>query len=357
MTSIQNTSLYFTQGSSDKIYQAQINEVDDGYTVTFSYGRRGSALKVGQKTADPVDLVKAEKIYNSLLKSKKSKGYTEGEAGTAYTASNLDKEHSGIYLQLLNEVDEVQAIALCNDERYCAQEKYDGHRRGIKSSKNSIEGINKKGLFTGLTQNIIDHAKTFSYKHYVIDGEQINDRHFAFDILELDGQDLSELPYKERYFHLSNLVVDDKAISVVETAFTTEEKLSLLEKIKAQNGEGLVFKRVDAPYRAGRPNSGGDQLKFKLYASCSVIVEAHNEGKRSVSISGIDDNGNRVPLGNVTIPPNKTIPQINEICEIKYLYAFLGGSLYQPVYKGLRKTVDAEECTLSQLKYKPDCAA
>ena len=61
-----------------------------------------------------------------------------------------------------------------------------------------------------------------------------------------------------------------------------------------------------------------------------------------------------VPVGNVTIPPNQTVPNVGEIVEVEYLYAYLGGSLYQPVYRGKRRDLDISACTTRQLKYKPE---
>jgi len=57
----ESVTLYFREGASDKVYQAQINETRDGCTVTFAYGRRGSALKDGIKTSSPVPYDKAKK--------------------------------------------------------------------------------------------------------------------------------------------------------------------------------------------------------------------------------------------------------------------------------------------------------
>jgi bifunctional non-homologous end joining protein LigD len=60
-----------------------------------------------------------------------------------------------------------------------------------------------------------------------------------------------------------------------------------------------------------------------------------------------------VPVGNVTIPPNHAVPAAGEIIEVEYLYAYHGGSLYQPVYRGKRTDLDLDACTTVQLKYKP----
>ena len=69
----------------------------------------------------------------------------------------------------------------------------------------------------------------------------------------------------------------------------------------------MVFKRIDSPYIPGRPNSGGDQLKYKFVQSASVIVTGKN-GKRSVKI-GLLHGERMVGAGNVTIPPGEKIPE------------------------------------------------
>lgn len=113
-----------------------------------------------------------------------------------------------------------------------------------------------------------------------------------------------------------------QAIIVVETAKTKEEKRQLYDRLKEAGAEGIVFKKHSAPYTAGRPNSGGAQLKFKFYATASVIVTKIND-KDSVAIAVIAD-GEQIGVGNITIPPNKEIPAVNSMIEIRYLYAWWG---------------------------------
>ena len=113
-----------------------------------------------------------------------------------------------------------------------------------------------------------------------------------------------------------------------------------------------MFKKHSAPYMAGRPNSGGTQVKFKFYATASVIVTQINE-KRSVAVAVIAGE-NQVEVGNVTIPPNKAVPAVNSIVEIRYLYTYKGGSLYQPTYLCVRDDISFEDCLISQLKYKKE---
>lgn len=78
MKLIQQISLEFREGTSDKVYEVDLCEVGSGkYVVNFRYGRRGSNLKEGTKTTSPVPLADAEAIYDKLVLSKTSKGYKE----------------------------------------------------------------------------------------------------------------------------------------------------------------------------------------------------------------------------------------------------------------------------------------
>jgi bifunctional non-homologous end joining protein LigD len=114
-----------------------------------------------------------------------------------------------------------------------------------------------------------------------------------------------------------------------------------------------VFKQIDQPYSSGRPASGGPALKLKFCETATFVVTRMN-GKRSVALSLFD--GDKIkPAGNVTIPANREVPQIGQIVEVRFLYAFReSGAIYQPVYLGLRDDIPAEECTVSQLKYKAE---
>lgn len=79
-------------------------------------------------------------------------------------------------------------------------------------------------------------------------------------------------------------------IEVVPLAVTASEKQMLWNKVKLEGGEGIVFKKLDAPYTADRPASGGPQLKCKFWESATCIVTAINT-KRSVQIAATEADG------------------------------------------------------------------
>lgn len=350
-------SLYFTEGSSDKEYHAQIVAQGDGHAVNFQYGRRGSALQTGSKTAAPVPYDKARKIYDKLVAEKMSKGYTTGETGVAFQASSKEARVSGIVPQLLNAIEESETSRFLRDRGYCAQQKMDGERRMIRKIGNVVSGINRKGLVVPLPLPLVEAVQAANYPSFLLDGELIGNRFYAFDTLEYSGINIENRPYGERFAATCSLVaaIENDQIVLVPHAHADSPgtKLVLFLDTKKAGLEGVVFKDIAAVYSPGRPASGGPQLKYKFVESASCLVDKVNDGKRSVALCLMDKWGDAVPVGNVTVPPNYAMPAAGAIVEVQYLYAYPGGSLYQPVYHGERDDIDVSACSMDQLKYKP----
>ncbi len=76
MKLIKKTLLHYQKGTSNKVYNVYLIEISsEAYLVNFEYGRFGGNLKEGTKTKEPVDLAKAQKLYDSLVVSKMNKEY------------------------------------------------------------------------------------------------------------------------------------------------------------------------------------------------------------------------------------------------------------------------------------------
>jgi bifunctional non-homologous end joining protein LigD len=349
----ERVALYYREGSSDKVYQAAIEPAGNQFVVNFAYGRRAATLTTGTKTSSPVDYAAAKKIYTKLVGEKKAKGYTEGANGTPY--QHTDKQVSGILPQLLNPVEETEVELLLRDDNYCAQEKFDGRHLLVRKQDDDLEGINKKGFVVGLPQTVTSGLRHLPGS-FIPDGESIGDDYHAFDLLEHNGENLRPLPYRIRLVRLVNLLLstaNHPHVKLVETAFTTAQKTELWQRLRRENREGIVFKRLDASYAPGKPNSGGSQLKFKFVATASAVVAKINV-QRSVEVS-LFNGRSLVSCGNVTIPANHEIPQVGAVVEVRYLYAYRDSlALYQPVYLGPRDDVDPGECLVSQLKFKAE---
>jgi bifunctional non-homologous end joining protein LigD len=212
-----------------------------------------------------------------------------------------------------------------------------------------VTTTNRKGLSVPVDVNLEqDILKAMEYSHGVLDGEDMGDYVMLFDYL------VNDRAYSDRYKDLEFVIKDKglKTVKLVLTAWNTSQKRALYKSLKRDNAEGIVFKKINGLYKPGRPNSGGDQLKFKFCATATCMVDEINPTKRSVSLAIFDKDGAKINIGNVTVYPNQDIPKPGDIVEVKYLYAYKEGSLFQPVYLGQRDDVQPDN--ISRLKFKPE---
>jgi bifunctional non-homologous end joining protein LigD len=212
----------------------------------------------------------------------------------------------------------------------------------------TILGLNKKGQEVPLPNSIVKSNTNIC----ILDGEIISDKLFVFDMLSANGNSMKDLPYSTRLKFLNTLTFG-KGIEIVKTAYTKKEKQKLYDELKKRNAEGIVFKKKDSLYQHGRPASGGDHLKHKFYKTATFIVRDATNGKRSVGLELVSNEDNsRVFMGKVTIPPNHDVPNKGELVEVRYLYAYKGGAVFQPTYLGKRNDSDLTDATMKQIVYK-----
>jgi bifunctional non-homologous end joining protein LigD len=350
----ESITLYYREGSSDKVYQCSIEPSGELFVVNFAYGRRGSTMNTGTKTSSPVDYDTAKGIYDKLVREKTAKGYTPGEDGTPYQHTAKAERATNILPQLLNPIEESEVHRLISQPGWCLQEKKDGRRILVQKQGAAIHGINRKGLLVGLPSPVVVQVNQIP-GDVIIDGEMVGEMFHAFDLLQLGEEDLRSRPYEERWERLMKVLEPGRFTHLerVESAFTPVRKALLFKRLQAEKREGVVLKRLDAPYTPGKPSSGGAQLKHKFYATLSAVVSKIN-AQRSVELRLLNGKG-WIACGNVTIPPNQSVPKVGDVVEIRFLYAFKESNvLYQPVYLGVRTDIEQHECVVSQLKFKSE---
>lgn len=361
MSNVKSVSLYYTDAKSDKVYHLSLIQENGGFLVNFSYGARGGVLKHGSKTAAPLALAAAEKVYAKVYAEKTGKGYTEGVSGKAFLNTENAGRYTGCLPQLLNPITLDEAMNLMGRPGWHLQEKMDGERAMLMIGVDgTLTMSNRKGLSVPVPEAIGALAAKVSAlgESVHLDGELIDDCFYAFDILRVTDTNLAIMPFSARYAHLAErcewlatLAGGECPVVLVE-AYTGNDMLSQFHAIKSRNKEGVVF-RFDAAYTVGRPNTGGDTLKFKFVKHATVRVTHVNDGKRSVGIEVVNAAGNWVDVGNVTIPPNKAIPAAGDLIEVLYLYrASEQGSLFQPGFVRARTDVDADAANEGQLVVK-----
>ena len=340
MAQPESVALFYTEGSSDKVYQVQLVADGDGWCVNAQNGRRGGTLKGQTKTPTPIAYAPAKAIYDKLVQSKKKDGYTEDASGSAYQDTVTGQDFTGIVPQLLNPLDdETEVQDLLDDPAWVAQEKHDGERRLTRKADGRLTGINRDGLAVPLALAAADALGSLTDAQFVVDGEIMGERFVLFDLLEWNGQDLRPLSYEERLARLQALLPEPVGpVEVCETARGRAAKQALADRVRAEGGEGVVFKRADAPWAAGRPASRGSQRKWKYVQSATLVAGHPTPGKRSVAVFAAGPTGERVAVGKVTVPPNHPVPAPDTVVEVGYLYRMpgQGGCLFQPTYKGAR---------------------
>lgn len=352
---VSQIALFLTEGSSDKVYNVQLCEEPDGFAVRAQNGRRGKALR-DQVKGTGLTETDARLVYDRLVASKVKGGYTEQESGVAFSSAMNADTPTGWVPQLLNEISPEEAAALGDD--WLFQEKHDGERRGLISDEGRIVFANRKGLETGIQQPIADAFTRLAGVvggRLILDAEDMGDHVVIFDVPAHFM--IQEGTFRERaaiMAHLEKTITNlglGEQLSVDVPVPASEFFAGREALLREGNAEGFVARRADSPYSVGRPASGGNALKVKYWADITCRVAEGRLGKSSVAIELLDDAGTWTAVGNVTIN-GAPMPEVGSLIDVKYLYAFKGGSLFQPSYLRPRTDVDAAECRIDRLKMK-----
>ena len=75
----ERIDLYYQQGSSDKVYHLQLENVEGTWSVNAQWGRRGSSLQSDTK-ASGVPYEEAKRVFDRVLREKTGKGYRVAES-------------------------------------------------------------------------------------------------------------------------------------------------------------------------------------------------------------------------------------------------------------------------------------
>ena len=192
----------------------------------------------------------------------------------------------------------------------------------------------------------------------------------AFDLLWLDGRDLTQLPLAERRELLRQTVVEDARLSLTRAV---EGQGEALYRLAGQNGlEGVVAKRKASRYYPGHRTKDWVKMKNLMdddFVVCGYICKSDP----IVSlVLGQYRQGALCYCGHVTLgvsgpdfqlllrQPAQTAPPLpvpaghgNEravwlpprfVCTVHFMQRLPGGTLRQPVFKGLRPDKSPEDC-------------
>ncbi len=356
----EKATLYYQQGSSDKVYHLQLETNNGAWSVNAQWGRRGSTLQSDTKASN-VTYEEAKRVYDRVLREKMGKGYriAEAAAGDAAISVGLPytKEHSGHLPELLTPIEESEASKLIDDSSWWFQQKFDGRRLAVQKTKGKYIGINKLGQIIPLDERLIASLDRVDARSFLVDGEITGSRFFVWDLLAVNDTNLRVQSYEIRYAHLAQYFLNiGETVSVARTTMTPKSKRAFVQLMHDANAEGFVCKNRYVPYAGGR---AGQHYKCKFLSTASFIVgpkpdDKASEGRRSVALYLLDDDRRRF-MGTVGVPERYRIPKEGEIVEVQYLYCYPGpeGKLIQAKYFGkVRDDVQRVECSVTQLRIK-----
>jgi bifunctional non-homologous end joining protein LigD len=151
--------------------------------------------------------------------------------------------------------------------------KYDGYRLRVERNGDRVRLFTRNGHdWTKRYPWIVEAALKNRQKQFVIDGEAVilgvdgvpdfnvlhSHKHddevqlYAFDIMALDGDDLRDLPLSLRKTNLTRLLARRPEGIFIAPFEQGEIGPDLFHAARNMGLEGLVSKRRDRPYRAGR---------------------------------------------------------------------------------------------------------
>ena len=347
---IASVLLTCTEEGSAKAYRVQLEETGGGFAVNGFNGRIGSALKLQPKGVFPT-LAAAQATFDALVAAKIKKHYRIPEGAPSGAVIASEPTDTGLRPQLLIPIDRSEAENFLDDARYLMQQKHDGERLMVRRDGSSVVGANKLGNAASLPEALVADILALPGDSFVVDGELVGDTYHVFDLLEIGGQGHTGT-YALRHEALMQLVRAAASPRLAIVGVSHADKRDALNAFYHAGAEGVVFKRADAAVEAGRKH--GTQFKFKFYETATCRVCRHN-AKQSVGLEMLGNPG-WVDVGNVTIPPNAVKPAVGAFVEVRYLYAYAGGSLYQPTFLRVRGDVTDADCDAAHLKLKREPA-
>jgi DNA ligase-1 len=125
---------------------------------------------------------------------------------------------------------------------------------------------------------------------------------FLFDVLHLDGEDLTDHPYAERTRQLARILPPALLMPRLVTADPVEATAFFQDAI-AHGHEGVVVKSLDAPYAAGRRGAAWIKVKPRHTLDLVVLAVEWGHGRRRGWLSNLHlgardpDTGGWVMLG------------------------------------------------------------
>ena len=207
-------------------------------------------------------------------------------------------------------------------------------------------------------------------------------RFMAFDVVRLDGRDLMQTSLRIRKKTLHDVLSEEGAHIVQFADHVEQDGLTFFDQVQRGGLEGMVGKRGDSTYQAGRRSR--DWLKVKAWRTQTCVIAGYTSGQGrrrehlGALILGVMKDGELVHCGQVGTgfddrllrtlraqlnerrvdrAPLQPAPQTPEpatwvrpelVCEVRFSEWTSAGILRHPAFVGLRSDLTAADAVVER---------
>jgi DNA ligase D-like protein (predicted ligase) len=213
-----------------------------------------------------------------------------------------------------------------DDDRWVHELKYDGYRIGCRIERGKATLISRNGKdWTAAFPEVREAAERLKVRQALIDGEiavvladgrtsfqalqnafggTMRDAlvYFAFDLIHVDGKTMAGRPLEERKAALARLIRSSSGSRIRYSDHVTGRARAFFSKACRSGLEGIVSKRRDAPYEAGRSDAW---VKTKCVLRQEFVIggftdpEGARQGIGALLIGTYDAKGRLTSAGKV----------------------------------------------------------
>ncbi|MBK8983011.1 MAG: DNA ligase D [Ignavibacteria bacterium] len=304
-----------------------------------------------------------------------------------------------------------------DDKEWIYEIKFDGYRSITKIENGKAEMVSRNGhSFNEMYKPLVKELENIKAE-VILDGEVVIEnkkgipdfqllqnysknkkgtlKYFIFDILFLNGHDLTGFPLYNRKELLEELFKKYKSGNIFLSVYAEEKGTSLFDKVSKMGYEGIIAKDKNGIYRPGKRSDSWLKIKTGLQQEAIICGYTLPQGSRKhfgSLILGLYENENLKYIGNCgtgfsesslkelfkvlnplvtakspfSLKPKMTgtkgkpvwvKPEL--ICDVKFSEWTNDGSMRHPVFNGLRKDKSPENLTResgskSNLKNNPE---
>jgi bifunctional non-homologous end joining protein LigD len=136
-------------------------------------------------------------------------------------------------------------------------QKIDGQRMVLSIDSGKVTGYNRNGVERDVPATISNYLKNMPVS-FTLDGELLDDQYHVFDII---SGTICSWQLERRYQLVCDLAERMDSSIIRKVSIHTLNKREIFDDLLYSNAEGVVFKKLSAPYRSGRNNNF---IKYKF---------------------------------------------------------------------------------------------